>query len=88
VAAKYLVGVVLVGVLGGCAAVVTPMATPNGKQGFSVSCDGSADDWAKCYNAAAAACKGKYNIIDKQQDSTPTAYGPLVKRHLIAECVG
>ena len=77
-------GIVL---LAGCAAVVKPMATPNGKQGFSVSCDGSADDWATCYNAAATACKGKYSIIDKQSESTPTAYGPMVRRYIVAECV-
>lgn len=84
--AKCLGGVVVLTAIVGCAAVVKPMATPSGKNGFSVSCDGSADEWATCYNAMAVACKGKYSIIDKQQDATPTPYGPLVKRNLVAEC--
>lgn len=72
--------------LGGCAATVKPMTTPDGKEGFLVSCDGSADDWSSCYEAAAKACQGKYTLIDRNESSTPTAYGPLVRRNLIAEC--
>lgn len=72
--------------LTGCAAVVKPMTTPDGKQGFLLSCDGSADDWSSCYEAATKACNGKYTIIDRNESSTPTAYGPLVRRNLIAEC--
>lgn len=70
----------------GCAATVKPMTTPEGKQGFLVECDGSADNWTSCYEAAAKACQGKYNLIDRNESSTPTAYGPLVRRNLIAEC--
>lgn len=70
----------------GCAATVKPMTTPEGKQGFLVECDGSADSWASCYEAAAKACQGKYSVIDRNESSTPTAYGPLVRRNLIAEC--
>lgn len=84
--ARLVCGLLVLASVSGCAAVVKPMITPEGKNGFSVSCDGSADDWSTCYNAMAAACKGKYNIIDKQQDSTATPYGPMVKRHVIAEC--
>lgn len=32
-------------VLSGCAAGVKPITTPDGKRGFVVTCDGSADDW-------------------------------------------
>ncbi len=71
----------------GCAAGVKPMTTPDGKQGYLVSCDGSADNWTSCYNAASEACAGtKYKVIDRSESSTPTAYGPLVRRNLIAEC--
>jgi hypothetical protein len=70
----------------GCAATVKPMTTPEGRQGFLVECDGSADNWSSCYEAAAKACQGKYNLIDRNESSTPTAYGPLVRRNLIAEC--
>lgn len=80
-----LIGAVVI-LISGCAATVKPMTTPDGKQGFLVECDGSADNWTTCYEAAAKACQGKYGIVDKNESSTPTAYGPLVRRHLIAEC--
>lgn len=70
----------------GCAASVKPMMTPDGKQGFLITCDGSADDWATCYQAATKACNGKYRVIDRTETSTPTGYGPLVRRNLITEC--
>lgn len=72
--------------LAGCAATITPMTTPDGKQGFLVECDGSADSWATCYKAATAECKGPYKVVDRNESSTPTPYGPLVRRSLIAEC--
>ena len=70
----------------GCAATVKQMTTPDGKQGFLVECDGSADSWATCYEAAAKSCQGKYTVIDRNETSTPTQFGPLVRRNLIAEC--
>jgi hypothetical protein len=73
--------------LAGCAAGVKPITTPSGKAGFYVSCDGSADDWSTCYQAAIQACGGTYNVVDRNESSTPTAYGPMVRRHLITECV-
>lgn len=74
-------------VLSGCAATVKPMTTPEGNRGFLISCDGSADDWASCYEAATKACGGgKYNVIDRNGSSTGTVNGPLVTRSLIAEC--
>lgn len=80
-----LIGVL--GILAGCAAGVKPITTPSGKAGFYVSCDGSADDWSTCYQAAIQACGGKYNVVDRNESSTPTAYGPMVRRHMITECV-
>ncbi len=83
---RVIVTAMLIG-LCGCSATVTPMQTPDGKEGVLVSCDGSIDDWASCYAAATKACSsGKYRVIDKNESSTPTAYGPLVRRNLIAEC--
>lgn len=73
-------------VLSGCAAGVKPITTPDGKRGFVVTCDGSADDWSTCYNAASNACGGKYGIVDRNETSTPTAYGPMVRRQIVAEC--
>ena len=72
--------------ISGCAAGVKPVTTPEGRAGFFVSCDGSADDWGTCYEAAAVACKGKYGVIDRDSNSTATMYGPLVRRNLIIEC--
>lgn len=69
----------------GCAAGVKQITTPDGKLGFLISCDGSADDWSTCYAEATKRC-GKYNVIDRSETSTPTAYGPLVRRHMVAEC--
>jgi hypothetical protein len=73
-------------ILTGCAAGVKPITTPDGKRGFVVTCDGSADDWSTCYQAATKACNGKYGIIDRNESSTPTVYGPMVRRHMVAEC--
>lgn len=72
--------------LAGCAPVVKPMMTPDGQKGFLVSCDGSADNWTSCYAAATQACGGQYTVLDRSETSTPTGYGPLVRRHLIAQC--
>ncbi len=73
--------------IAGCAApTVKSMTTPDGQQGFFISCDGSADDWTTCYAEATKACAGKYALIDRNESSTPTAYGLLVRRNLIAEC--
>lgn len=76
-----------IAVLVGCAApTVKPMTTPSGGQGFFVSCDGAADDWTTCYAEAIKACAGKYTLIDRNESSTPTAYGPLVRRSFIIQC--
>ena len=83
---KKLAALLITVFLAGCAAKIRPMTTPEGKQGFLVECDGSADNWSSCYEAATKACQGKYSIIDKNESSTPTPYGPLVRRNLIAEC--
>lgn len=70
----------------GCAAGVKPITTPDGKRGFVVTCDGSADEWSTCYSAATSACSGKYSIVDRNESSTPTAHGPMVRRHMVVEC--
>lgn len=85
---KILTSAIMVGALTACAApTVKPLTTPDGKQGFLVTCDGSADDWSTCYTEANKACRGgAYKVIDRSETSTPTNYGPLVRRNLIAEC--
>lgn len=74
--------------LTGCAASVESMPTPDGKEGFSISCNGSAGDWGSCYKAAQGACRGPYDIIDRDTTSTPTPYGPMVTRSLVVGCKG
>lgn len=79
--------IVTVGILlTGCAATVKPITTPDGKQGFYIACDGSADDWTTCYTSATQACGGKYAVVDRNETSTATPYGPLVRRNMIIEC--
>lgn len=82
---RYLALFLVLGMFG-CAAVVKPVTTPNGSAGFYVSCDGSADDWSSCYQAAANACNGKYAFVDRNETSTATAYGPIVRRSMVIEC--
>ena len=72
--------------LGGCAAGVETVTAPNGKPGFLITCDGSADSWAKCYNAAIKQCNGPYDIVDKNESSVMTGLGPLVRRNMIIGC--
>lgn len=74
--------------LAGCAATpeVKKVTMPDGKQGFYISCDLAASDWTVCYEQAAKACNGKYKIVDKNETSTATPYGPLVRRNMIVDC--
>jgi len=81
---RALMILVPIAMLAGCAAGVKKITTPDGRLGYLISCDGSADDWSTCYAEATKLC-GKYNIIDRNEASTPTNYGPLVRRHLVAE---
>lgn len=74
--------------LAGCAASVAPISAPDGRRGFTISCNGSADSWAKCYRAATEACGGPYDVVDRNQSSTPTGLGPMVTRDLVVACKG
>lgn len=70
----------------GCAATVTPMKTPDGNKGFLVECDGAASSWAACYETASKSCQGPYKVVDRNESTIPTGLGPLVRRNLIIEC--
>lgn len=72
--------------LGGCAASVEPMRAGDGRDGYAISCDGSAYSWAKCYRAAAKACPTGYDVLDRDTNTTATAYGPNVSRSLVVAC--
>jgi len=77
--------VVILGLIG-CGPVVKPMVAPDGKQGFSISCNGSALSWTSCNDAATKVCNGKYSIIDRDQKKILTVYGPEIIRSLAIEC--
>lgn len=85
---SFTVGLFITIALVGCAATpeVKKVTMPDGRQGFYISCDLAASDWTVCYEQAAKACNGKYSIIDKNETSTSTPYGPLVRRNMIADC--
>jgi hypothetical protein len=70
----------------GCASEPKAITTPNGKQGFYVSCSRGFEDWATCYSAATKMCGGAYNVVDRRENSTPTQWGPAVTRYIVAEC--
>lgn len=74
--------------LAGCAATpeVKKVTMPDGKQGYYISCDLAASDWTVCYEQAAKICNGKYAIVDKNETSTSTPYGPLVRRNMMVDC--
>lgn len=62
------------------------ITTPSGKRGFIISCDDSSSGWNNCAVSASSVCQGKYQILDKIENVTPTPYGQIVSRHLVAEC--
>ncbi|MDN7179068.1 hypothetical protein M0D69_13805 [Caballeronia sp. SEWSISQ10-4 2] len=71
--------------LGACASA-DPISTGSGGKGFSISCNGSADSWGTCYKLATKSCGGQYEVIDKNQSSTPTGLGPMVERNMVVSC--
>jgi hypothetical protein len=62
------------------------MRTGDGRDGYAISCDGSAYSWAKCYKAAAKACPAGYDVLDRDSNTTATNYGPNVSRSVIVAC--
>jgi hypothetical protein len=82
---KTLLAVIAVLFLGACASA-DPISTGSGGKGFSISCNGSADSWGSCYKLATKSCRGQYDVIDKNQSSTPTGLGPMVERNMVISC--
>lgn len=61
--------------LAGCASIKT-IYLPDGRQGHSISCDGSAMSWEGCYTKAGQICQARgYDIISKDGESNPTVAG-------------
>jgi hypothetical protein len=83
---KIILPIAMVGILSACAEVAKSVMLPNGNQGFYLSCENGNADWTDCYASATQACGGRYTIVDKNETSTSTPYGPLVKRGMFVEC--
>lgn len=72
-----------------------PIYLPDGRQGYSVNCSGSALSWDLCYQKAGEICKTNgYNIIAKDGEEssmvTSSQYGtygtPIINRSLVIAC--
>lgn len=75
--------------LTGCV-TADPIMSPGGKQGFAISCDGTARSMTDCYKKAAEVCPKGYNVVDKNSESgfSANAYyvGNTKSRDIFVEC--
>ncbi|HJY05076.1 MAG TPA: hypothetical protein VJ323_02105 [Bryobacteraceae bacterium] len=80
--------------LAGCA-TGKAITLPDGRQGYSIRCDGSALSWEQCYVKASEMCQAKgYDIVAKDGDSSPVITGnqygvyggAVVHRSLMIAC--
>lgn len=80
--------------LAGCATQKN-IYLPDGRQGFSIACNGAALSWDLCYEKAGQICKNRgYEILSREGEESPllsaTEYGVLsgssVKRSLVITC--
>lgn len=59
------------------------IATPDGGEGFAISCGGTANSWSSCYQKAGDSCgTAGYTIIDRTEGGTLHT----VSRSLIIRC--
>lgn len=62
-----LIGVIMV--LGGCA-ISSKTYTPDGREGFSIDCSGSALSWGKCLEKAGDLCGARgYEVLERSGDT-------------------
>ena len=80
----YYLGAIIL-FLEGCAPIVNPMPTPDGKQGFTVDCTMSPGGIAGCYTKANELCLGKGFIVLDKIDERPTFWSGA-KKQLIIGC--
>ena len=80
--------------LSGCA-TASKTYTSDGKEGYSITCSGSALNWGRCYEKAGELCGQKgYDVLEKTSDqgSMITANqfglygGSEVSRNMIIKC--
>lgn len=80
--------------LAGCAFASKTYA-PDGRQAFSISCDGLANSWSKCFQKAGSICKDNgYDTFTQSSDggvlvsATPAVAtgGSVISRTLLVAC--
>lgn len=80
--------------LSGCA-TADKIHTPDGRVGYSISCNGAALDWGSCYKKAGEICGVRgYDVISQSGDKGSTyssnqfgAYGgSVIYRSLVIAC--
>jgi len=59
---------------------------PDGKKGYSIKCNGNANNWANCYEEASKVCGSKgYKVVSKNGESLQQN-GFMAKRSLFVQC--
>lgn len=66
--------VIVASSLSGCA-VSHQTVMPDGRQGLSINCSGSAMTWNQCYEKAGEQCPHGYDIVSKDGDNAAMAGG-------------
>ena len=81
-------------VLGGCA-TASKTYTANGKEGYNITCSGSALNWGMCYEKVGNLCGTKgYEVLEKSGDQgallSGNQYGlyagSVINRSMIIKC--
>ena len=75
--------------LAGCATAKQVM-TPDGKPGYSITCNGTAVSMTVCYEKAAEVCPKGYSVVDKQNQSgfvvSKNYMGSTSNKGIFVEC--
>lgn len=72
---------ILLGTISGCTQP-KQLFLEDGTVGYSVNCNGTANDWADCYNKSSRICNNMYHV--KSQNSFATEGIPY--RNIIIQC--
>jgi hypothetical protein len=63
------------------------MYTPDGKEGYNITCSGSSMNWGMCYEKAGDICGPKgYEVLQKNSDEAYVYGGSLISRNIIIKC--
>ena len=82
--------------LAGCTSA-KPIATPDGRQGYSVDCSGSVLTWEDCFERADLLCKGRnYDVYTRPGEESPLIAAepqhlrdnPTTNRRMVIACKG